>query len=304
LRGRKTLKIILELGIGVVALNLLSVIPPSKFEGEYIQKLILRMTQKRGLLRKKPVENVIHKGMIWMPYFRVQYTYTRHGKGLIRTYGKAGRGETALNAMLCGSVKGDRDFFMLFRPNYLKRKIVRYLPQSGEIVGPTVRTDFDEVLKRLLERLNKVKDELYELRSALSKSRVRMRRYSIFAPLMGHLKQNEEKLSEKAARLHATKIFLSFCLNVNDNLDSIKVAGHSIFYYPTFVVTFKHKENGSERYLIINLVKSGLISKHLSCDKGLTELCNRNNMCKEVIARALTSTRANNLYPQIGGKKH
>ena len=302
--GRKTLKIILKLGIEVVALNLLSVIPPSKLEEEYIQKLILRMTQKRGLLRKKPVEDVIHKGMIWMPYFRVQYTYSRSGKGLIRMYGKTGRGETALNAMLCGSVKGDREFFMLFRPNYLKRRIIRHLPQSGEIVGPIAHTDFDEVLKRLLERLNKVRDELYELRSALSKSRVRIRRYSIIAPLMGHLKQNEEKLSEKAAKLHAIKIFLSFCLNINDNLDSIKVAGHSIFYYPTFVVTFKHKENGSERCLIINLFKSGLISKHLSCDKGLTELCNRNSMCKEVITRVFTSTRADNLYSQIGGKKH
>jgi len=273
--------------------NLLCVIPPTKLGEEYIQKLILRMTQKRGLLRRKPIEDVTHKGMIWMPYFRVHYTYTRSGKDLIRMYGKTGRGETALNAMFCGSVKGDNEEFMLFRPNYLKYRIIKHLPQSGEIVGPTAYTDFDEVLKRLLEHLNKVSDELHKLRSVLNKSRVRIRRYSIIAPLMGHLKQNEEKLSKKAAKLHATKIFLSFCLNIRDHLDSIKVASHSIFYYPTFVITLKHKKNGSERCLILNLFKSGLISRHLSCDEGLTELCNRDSACREVINRVFTSTQTN-----------
>ena len=188
---------------------MLSVIPPSKLEEEHIQKLILRMAQKRGFLRKKPVEDVMHKGMIWMPYFRVQYTYTPSGNG--------GQGETALNGMFCGSVERNRELFMLFRPNYLKRRAIRHLPQLGEIVGPTAQTDFDEVLKRLLEHLNKVRDELYELRSTLSKSRVRISRYSIIAPLMGHLRKSEEELAEKAAKLHATKILLSSCLNINDN---------------------------------------------------------------------------------------
>ncbi len=205
-------------------------------------------------------------------------------------YGKTGRGETALNAMFCGSVRSERDFFMLFRPNYLEQKMTRRLPQSGEIIGPTSRTDFDELLGGFLGHLNRAQDELYKLRSALSKSRARIRRYSLIVPVMGDIKQNEEKLSEKVAKLQATKTILSFCLNVNDSLDSIKVIDHSIFYYPTFVVGFKHKENRSERYLIINLVKTGLISKHLSCDKGLTALCNRNSMCKEVIAKVLTPT--------------
>ncbi len=234
------------------------------------------------------------KGMIWMPYYKVQFSYMRSGKVSIapaRMHGKTGRGKTALNAMFCGSVNSEDDIFMLFRPNYLKLKVTKRSPQSKETLGPIAHADFDEVFKGLLGRFNRVNDELHKLRSALSKSRLRLRRYSMIAPVLGGIKQNEGKLSEKVARLQATKSILSFCLNVNDSPNSIKVTGHSVFYYPTFVVGFKHKEDGSERYLIINLVKSGLISKHLSCDEGLAGLCNRNDMCKEILAKVLTSMR-------------
>jgi len=271
-----------------VLINLLCVIPPSKFEEEHIPKLIHRMTKKRGLFRKKPLEDIKCKGMVWMPYYRIEYSYTRSGKALIRRYGKTGRSETVLNAMFCGSVMSERDLFILFRPNYLKREIIGHFPQSEEIVGPTVHTDFDEVLVGLLKRLNEVKDELDELRSVLSKNRARIRRYSMIVPIIGGLKK-EKRLSEKVARLNALKIILSMCLNVDEDISSIRVTGHSIFYYPTLVATLKHNENGTERYLIIDLVGGGVISKHLSCDKGLTELCNRNSMCKEVNARLITS---------------
>ena len=258
-------------------------VPPSKFEGKDIQKLILKMIEKRGLFRKKPLEDIIRKNMVRMPYHRIQFNCRGSEKGLIR-----GDGETALNAMFCGSVKSERELFILFRPNYLKHKIIRHSPQSEEIVGPTVNVDFQRVLRGFLKRLNEVKDELHELRPVLQKSRTRIRRYSPIFPMIGDLKK-EKELSEKVARLDAIRNVLSMCLNVNEDIKSIKVVGHDIFYYPTLVVTLKHKENGTERYLIINLVERGLISKHLSCDKGLTELCDKNSMCKEIIARSLTS---------------
>ena len=107
-------------------------------------------------------------------------------------------------------------------------------------------------------------------------------------PVIGELKEKEKRLSEKVARLNATKIILNACLNVNEDVRSIKVTDHNVFYYPTLVVTLKHKENETRRYLIINLVKGRLIRKHLSCDKGLIELCNENSVCKEIIARSIT----------------
>lgn len=287
--GRKTLNIRLELGIQVSVVSLLWVIPPSKFEGEHIQKSVRRLTKKRGSFKKKPLEDMIHEGMLWMPYYRIHYDYRQSGEG-IRRYKIAGRGETALNAMLCGSAKSEKEIVSLFRPNYLKHKTIKHFPQPEEIVGPTVDVDFDEFLDGLLKHLNRVEDELYELRSALSKKRVRLRRISMIVPLLWHHKQNEKKLSEKVAGLTAVKSILRMCLNVNDNLDSIKVTSHNVFYFPTLLVKLVHKEDRAERYLIINLVKSGPISRHLNCDMGLTELCNRNSMCKEIIARALTST--------------
>jgi len=241
------------------------------------------MVKKRGSIRKKPLEDITGKKMVWMPYHRIQFDYIGFKKGSIQR-----SGETALNAMFCGSTKSERELFILFRPNYLKHKKIRHSPQSEEIVGPTVSTDFDDVLGNLLKRLNEVEDELNEPRSELQKIRSRIARYGHIVPMMGDLKK-EKELSKKVARLTAIRNVSSMCLNVNENIKSIEVVGHDVFYYPTLVVTLKHKENGTERYILVNLVESGLISKHLNCDRGFIELCDKNSACKEIIARSLAS---------------
>ena len=267
---------------------MLSVVSPSKFEGRDVQKLIRKMMEKRGLFRKEALENVMRENMVWMPYHRIRFDYARSERGLIQRYGEIGRGETVLNAMFCGCVESERELFVLFRPNYLKCKVTRHSPQSGEIVGPTSCADFDGVFGGFLKRLNEVKDELTEVRSELRKSRVRTSRFRMIMPVMWDLKK-ERTLSEKVARLGAAKIALSMCLNVDEDIDSIKVVGSEVFYYPVLVVTLKSKEDGAERYVVVNLVESGLTGKRLSCDRGLTELCNRNSGCKEIIAGSITS---------------
>jgi len=244
------------------------------------------MIEKRGLFRKKPLEDIIRQNMVWMPYHRIRYECGYSEKNLFQRCSEIGLGETALNAMLCESVKSETELFMLFRPNYLKRKIINYFPQSEEIVGPTVYLNFQRTLGSLLKSLHEVKDELNRLGSVLYKNHVRIRRYSWILPVMGGLK-NERRLSEEVARLRAKKNILNMCLNTNQDIRSIKVTEHDTFYYPTLIVTLKHKENGTERYLIINLAESRLIDKHSSCDKGLTKLCNKNSLCKEIIARSI-----------------
>jgi hypothetical protein len=264
------------------------VVPPFELERKDVQKLIRKVIEKRGFFRKKPLEDVIGEHMVWMPYHRIQFDYRRSERDLIQRYGETGRGETALNGMFCGCAKSERELFMLFRPNYLKYKVISHSPQSEEIVGPIFHTNFDGVLGDFAKRLNEVKNELHELRSELSKTRVRALRYSWILPAMWDLKK-ERTLSEKVAKLSATKNTLSMCLNVNDNIDSIKVTGYNVFYYSTLVVTLKNKENGTERYLVVNFADSVLTGKHLSCDRGLTELCDNNSECKEIIARSIAS---------------
>jgi hypothetical protein len=173
---------------------------------------------------------------------------------------------------------------MLFRPNYLKYKIVEHSPQPKEIVCSIVPIDFEEILGNFLKRLNEIKVELSARRQELNKIRVNMRRYSAILPPMKDSREKEKTLSEKIAKLQATKNILSLCLNTNDDISSITVTGHDVFYYPNLVIKLKNKTNGTERYLIVKLVKDGLIRKQLSCDRALTELCNENTMCKEVIA--------------------
>ncbi|NIR87040.1 hypothetical protein GWO13_05485 [Candidatus Bathyarchaeota archaeon] len=241
------------------------------------------MMEKRGFLRKKLLEGVIGENMIWMPYHRIRFSYTRSKRDLIQRYGETGRGETALNAMFCGCVENERELFVLFRPNYLKYEIMKHSPESEEIVGPTFRIDFDGVFGSFLKRLNEVEEKLNDLRSELRKNRVRISRYSHIIPAVWDLKK-EKTLSGKVAKLSATKTLLSMCLNVDESMDSIEVAGSDIFYYPILVVALKNKGNGTERFLIVNLVEGGLRGKHLSCDKGLTELCDKNSGCKEIVA--------------------
>jgi len=258
-----------------VLIKPLSVIPPSKFEGEHIEKLLHKMTRKRGLFRKKLLEDVTRKSMVWMPYYKIQFSYSRRG-------GRTERGETALNAMLCEAVKTDEELLMLFRPNYLKYETMSHFPRSKELVGPTVPTDFDSLFGRILERLNRVRDELNALRSELSKRRVRIRRYSVIVPMMGELKK-EKRLSERVAMLSAMKNVMRMCLNVNREINSIKATSNSVFYYPTLVVTLKNREDGTETYLVVDLVARGVLSKHSSFDRGLTKLCNKNEMCGKII---------------------
>ncbi|UCC33040.1 MAG: hypothetical protein JSW53_04425 [Candidatus Bathyarchaeota archaeon] len=253
----------------------LTAIPPSKFEAEHIKKLIQKKMKKRGRIRGKVLEDITRKGIIWMPYHRIQFNYS--GKR-----NEIKQGETALNAMFCGAVRTNKEFLMLFRPNYLKYKTVSYSPRSEELVGPIAFTDFDSLFKRLLEHLNRVRDELNELRSKLSKSRVRIRRYSVIIPMRGELKK-EKKLAEETAKLSAMKNVIRMCFNVDKDISSAMATSSSVFFYPTLVATLRSREDGVERHLIIDLVARGVLSKHSSFDKGLTKLCNENEICGEII---------------------
>lgn len=258
---------------------MLSVIPPSEFEEKHIEQLVGKITKREGFFRKNLLEEITRKSMVWMPYYRVQFDYAHSEKDSIQRYG-----ETALNGMFYRCVKSEKELFMLFRPNYLKYKIFRHSPQPKEIVGSIVPINFEETLGNFLKRLNEVKDELSAQRRELNKIRANMRKYSAILPPMKDSREKEKTLSEKVAKLEATKNILSLCLNTNDDISSMKVTGHDVFYYPTLVIALKHKENGTDRYLIVKLVKDGLIRKQLSYDGALTELCNENTMCKEVIA--------------------
>jgi len=233
----------------------------------------------------KPLEHIASKRTVWMPYHRIRFEYRRSEKDLIRKFGKTAQSETALNAMFCDCAKSESELFMLFRPNYLKYIITTHSPELDEIVGPAFPTNLDEVLSGFVKRLNEVEDELYKLRSMLNKRYVRIARMRIL-PMIPDLKEGE-RLSGKIAKLSALKNILSMCLNLGEDIWSIKVLGNSTFYYPTLVATLRHRENGAERLIIIDLVKRGLILKRLNCDEGLTKLCNNNDACKEVLTKSV-----------------
>jgi hypothetical protein len=263
---------------------LLFVVPPSGFKEIEIQKLIHAMMKKKSPIRM-PSECIASKSVVWMPYYRIQFEYRRSEKDLIRKFGETAESETALNAMFCGCTRSESELFMLFRPNYLKYSTMTRSPESDEIVGPTSSTNLDEILSGFVKRLNEVEDALYKLRSMLNKRYMRIARMRIL-PMIPDLKEGE-RLSEKIAKLSALKNVLNMCLNLDEDTKSIKVLGNSTFYYPTLMAALKHGENEAERFIIIDLVKRGLILKRLNCDDALTQLCNNNDACKEALVKSV-----------------
>jgi len=242
------------------------------------------MKKKKGRAVSIPSERIASKSLVWMPYYKIQFEYRRSEKDLIQKFGETAQSETAINAMFCGCAQSEGELFMLFRPNYLKYKMITHFPQLDEIIGPTFNMNLEAVLTDFLRKLNEAKNELYDLRSTLNKRYTHIRRYSMILPMKGSLKE-EEKLSEKIAKLSALTNILSTSLNLGESAGSIKALYNSTFYYPTLVVALKHRECEAERFLIINLVKKGSIRKCLNIDDGLTQLCNKNDACKEVLVR-------------------
>ena len=232
--------------------------------------------------------HVESKSMVWMPYYRIGFEYRRSEEELIRKLGETAQSETAINAMFCRFARSDNDLSMLFRPNYLKQEMKTCNPQPDEIIGPVFQVDLAAVLPNFLARLNKVKDELNSVRSEFTKRYLQTRKYSMLFPIIGKSKEMERQ-SKKVAELSAQTHLMNLCLNLTESAASMKILCNSVFYYPTLVISIGSAKSVAKRFLIINLVEKGLIRKNYSSDKVLTEFCNRNEECKEELAKLLSS---------------
>lgn len=266
---------------------MLRVVPPSNFEEKEIQKIMHMRAKKEKSAGTAPLENISSRSIFWMPYYRIQFEYERSEENVINEFGKTAESETVINAMFCDCAQSENELLALFRPNYMKYKMIRYAPQLNEVIAPTCPADFDAILTGFLQRLNAVENELHELRSKLNKSYTHARRYSLILPTMGGLKESE-KLSEKIAKLDALASVFRILLNLNEDAKSIKTLRNSTFYYPVAVGAFEKKESEVQRqFVIIDLVKKGSIHKSLSCDDLLTQLCNKNDACNKILAESL-----------------
>ena len=267
---------------------MISAIPPSEFKEEEVQKLVDRMIERKGL-SGEPLERVVGRSRVWMPYYRVELVYKRSAADQTTKPAEIARGETALNAMFCDCAESEGEVLMLFRPNYLKYDAVSLDPKADDAVGQVCQVDLERVLSGLVNRRNEVEDEIHKLRSDLKKRYVRKRRYSMIFPMLGHLKE-EREISEKIARLSAVRNIIGLCLNLDDDVGSVRVQGYDTFYYPTLVSALKHKEDGTERFLVVNLVKTGSIRRGLNCDVSLSQLCSKNDKCKGIMKATVANS--------------
>ncbi len=267
--------------------RLLSVIPPSSYNEAELQKLVSSEIRKAFTRSEGPtLEGSASKILVWMPYYRVQFEYKRSEKELVQQFGETARSETAINAMFCGCVQSHDDSLLLFRPNYLKYGMIARSPLSGEVTGQAFHIDLDVFLLGFLKRLNEVENELRELKTTSNKRYAHIRRYSRILPMTGELKE-AEKLAGKTAKLVALRNISRLCLNLSEEVESIKALSHSTFYYPTAVVVLKPRGLEAEQFLVINLVKSGSVRRGLNLDNGLTKLCNQNDKCRKSLLEQL-----------------
>jgi hypothetical protein len=264
-------------------------IPPSEFKEGEIRKLVEGMLERKTRLMK-PLEHVVSKCNLWMPYYRIKMEYLPSGKEPTGKLGEKVPAETACNAMFYGCVNDESELLMIFRPNYLRHKAVSLTPVAGEVVGSAsgAEVDLEGILSGLVKKGKEVDEKLSGLRSTLSKKYVRKRRFSMLLP-MGNLRE-EKELSEKIARLDALRNTINLCLNIHEEVEHIRVLDYDTFHYPTAVFSLEHQENGTLRFLIVNLVKTGEILARLNCDILLTKLCNSNDACKRLVAAAATGS--------------
>lgn len=266
---------------------MISGIPPSKFKEDEIEKLVESMLERKTLFAKS-LEYVAGKITLWMPYYRIRMEYWSSEEKIERKANEGVPAATALNAMFCGCVNSESELLMIFRPNYLRREAVTLVPAADEFVGPTSKVDFEGVLSSLVKKQNEAQEELVGLRSALSRNYVRKRRFSMLLPV-GSLRE-EKELSAKIAKLDALRNTIHMCLNIAEGVETIKVLGDDTFYYPTSVFLLKNRENENQRFLMVNLVKSGGMQQRPNCDIFLTQLCNRNEECGKLVAAAVAGS--------------
>lgn len=265
--------------------SLISAVAPSQFAEKEIYRLVDGMIERKAFSRE-PLEFVASNSVVWMPYYRIESEYKRARKDLVEKFGDSLLSKTALNAMLCTCAKGESELLMLFRPNFLKYELVNISPKLGEAVGSAFSIDLDRVFSDLVTKLSEVEEELSKLRSGLNKSYVRKRRYSMILPMAGNLKQ-EAAVSRKIAELSALRNVIHLCLNLDQDVRSVRILKQDVFYYPTSVFVLKHRENDRQRFVILNLVKAGSMLKRLNCDVGLAQLCKKNDECAKTVAETV-----------------
>lgn len=264
----------------------ISVIAPNDFGNEEIRKAIKREVLTEGVIRKKSLEKIKSRKIVWMPYYHILYDYysVNNAEGT-----EARSAETAMNAMYCDEAAAAGLEFRFFRPNYLNFNRSKYLPKDEDILGPILDIDLQETLNELVRALKKKEDnyskksrELIDLQKGVC------RRFLL--PTTGPEKKKSSQLSEKVAQSRAMEVALRMSLNIGEEkITSPKLKEHNIFYFPTLITALEHKTDESKRYLIFNLADKSSKSRSPKLDEVLSGACNKNKKFRKITRDLLNS---------------
>ncbi|RLI13500.1 hypothetical protein DRO33_01280 [Candidatus Bathyarchaeota archaeon] len=134
---------------------------------EQVRALIRPLLKKKGLIKRRPVEEVAFRAVLYFPYDIVDFDYELAD-------GSRGRGRTAINLVLAASAEDPRELTLCLRPSYAREaQRASELPGDARLVGPKVRGL--EVLRRLAD----ARAEVEEFRSRAGRALADARRKTI-----------------------------------------------------------------------------------------------------------------------------
>jgi hypothetical protein len=213
---------------------------------------------------------------VWMPYHRIWISCTRiDAQSPVRVV-------TALNAFFCPLARTERELLQLFRPRHLKHPLGEIVTESTDIICPRPEVDLNAILENLVKIRADARHQISQIEPELVKEYRKIQRWHLLLPMSTRSLEHEGQTSAKLAELKSRSLAVDICLDLTETLVPQNVVEHDIFYIPMAVVQFRQRENGSARYVLIDLATRKL-------DGALTDLCKLNEEFAARLGLALRS---------------
>ncbi len=240
-----------------------------------VDGIVTKVTRKA----RRREESAESTWKVWMPYHRIWISCTQiDAQNPVRVV-------TALNAFFCPLARTERELLQLFRPRHLKYPLGEIAAEPADVICPHPEVDLSAILENLAKIRAEARHQMSPIESELVKGYRKMQWQHLFLPISTRSLEREGQASVKLAELQSRSLAVDICLNLTESLVPQNVAEHDIFYIPMAVVQFKRMENGSGRYVLIDLVTG-------KCDAALTDLCGQNEEFNSRLGLALRSQRS------------
>jgi len=248
---------------------------------EELEELLRPLLKKKGLIRKKPVEEPVFKGLLYMPYDIVEFKYRLAS-------GEEGTGKTAINLVLASSTDDPRELTLCLRPDYVGEATrASELSEGIRAIRPRVRGL--DVLRKLAEVRAEVEGFRSKAGAALADARRKMtlpqyRILSLFIPVPSiQAMMAERAYSDLYARVEGFVREFNVRLGLDEGaeLEALDPCGQDgPIYFPSFLIGLSGPDG--DRLIVLDLSGQGP-----NLDVEATYLCLKRPELRDELVKAL-----------------